>query len=377
VSQARTPPELRSLSRAGLAGLVAELGEKPFRARQLFRWLHRNGAAALDEMTDLPRPLRAALAARTSLATLERASEQRSADGTIKWTWRTGDGKLIESVYMPETDRKTLCVSSQVGCALGCTFCMTGTMGLARHLTTGEIVDQVHRANRRLVELQEGPAPRPLTNLVFMGMGEPLHNFDGLKLALDLLLDEDGPNFSHRHVTVSTSGLVPMMRRLGEETQVKLAVSLNATTDAQRDAIMPINRRWPIRELMAACRAFPMKQGRRITFEYVLLEGVNDADADAERLAKLVAGIPAKVNLIPYNDNPGLGFRAPAPARVEAFHRILLAREITAVIRKNRGADIAAACGQLAAEGGPGDPRRRVAAGTGRDGLTDPGALGY
>jgi 23S rRNA (adenine2503-C2)-methyltransferase len=377
VSQAGTPPELRSLSRAGLAGLVAELGEKPFRARQLFRWLHRNGAAALDEMTDLPRPLRAALAARTSLATLERASEQRSADGTIKWTWRTGDGKLIESVYMPETDRKTLCVSSQVGCALGCTFCMTGTMGLARHLTTGEIVDQVHRANRRLVELQEGPAPRPLTNLVFMGMGEPLHNFDGLKLALDLLLDEDGPNFSHRHVTVSTSGLVPMMRRLGEETQVKLAVSLNATTDAQRDALMPINRRWPIRELMAACREFPMKQGRRITFEYVLLDGVNDADADAERLAKLVAGIPAKVNLIPYNDNPGLGFRAPAPERVEAFHRILFGRDITAVIRRNRGADIAAACGQLAAEGGPGDPRRRVAAGTGRDGLTDPGALGY
>jgi 23S rRNA (adenine2503-C2)-methyltransferase len=254
---------------------------------------------------------------------------------------------------------------------------MTGTMGLARHLTTGEIVDQVHRANRRLVELQEGPAPRPLTNLVFMGMGEPLHNFDGLKLALDLLLDEDGPNFSHRHVTVSTSGLVPMMRRLGEETQVKLAVSLNATTDAQRDALMPINRRWPIRELMAACREFPMKQGRRITFEYVLLDGVNDADADAERLAKLVAGIPAKVNLIPYNDNPGLGFRAPAPERVEAFHRILFGRDITAVIRRNRGADIAAACGQLAAEGGPGDPRRRVAAGTGRDGLTDPGALGY
>ena len=354
-------PELRSLSRAGLATLVAALGEKPFRARQLFRWLHRNGAATLDEMSDLPRPLRAALAARATLTTLERASEQRSVDGTIKWTWRTGDGKLVESVYMPETDRKTLCVSSQVGCAIGCTFCMTGTMGLARNLTAGEIVDQVHRANRRLVELGEGPAPRPLTNLVFMGMGEPLHNFEQLKAALDLLLDEDGPNFSHRHVTVSTSGLVPVMRRLGEETQVKLAVSLNATTDAQRDAIMPLNKRWPIGELLAACRAFPMRQGRRITFEYVLLHEVNDADEDAVRLARLVAGIPAKVNLIPYNDNPGLGFRAPAPSRVEAFHRILLDRNVTAVIRKNRGGDIAAACGQLAAEGGPGDPRRRVA----------------
>jgi 23S rRNA (adenine2503-C2)-methyltransferase len=370
-------PELRSLSRPALAALVAGLGEKPFRARQLFRWLHRNGAATLDEMTDLPKPLRVALAAQTSLVTLERASEQRSVDGTIKWTWRTGDGKLVESVYMPETDRKTLCVSSQVGCALGCSFCMTGTMGLARNLTAGEIVDQVHRANRRLVELGEGPAPRPLTNLVFMGMGEPLQNFDQLKLALDLLLDEDGPNFSHRHVTVSTSGLVPVMRRLGEETQVKLAVSLNATTDAQRDAIMPINKRWPIRELLAACRSFPMKQGRRITFEYVLLGGLNDADADAQRLAKLVAGIPAKVNLIPYNDNPGLGFRAPAPERVEAFHRILFDRDITAVIRKNRGSDIAAACGQLAAEGGPGDPRWQVAARSSAETLTDPGTLGY
>jgi 23S rRNA (adenine2503-C2)-methyltransferase len=328
-------------------------------------------------MTDLAKPLRAALATRTTLVTLERATEQRSVDGTIKWTWRTGDGKLVESVYMPETDRKTLCVSSQVGCAIGCTFCMTGTMGLARNLTAGEIVDQVHRANRRLVELGEGPAPRPLTNLVFMGMGEPLHNFEQLKRALDLLLDEDGPNFSHRHVTVSTSGLVPFMRRLGEETQVKLAVSLNATTDAQRDALMPINRRWPLGELLAACRSFPMKQGRRITFEYVLLGGVNDADADAQRLARLVAGIPAKVNLIPYNDNPGLGFHAPAAERVEAFHRILFDRNITAVVRKNRGSDIAAACGQLAAEGGPGDPRRRAAPGPGSETLTGPSALGY
>ncbi len=376
-SQGAARPDLRSSSRVELAALVAELGEKPFRARQLFRWLHRNGAATFDEMTDLPRPLRLALAARTRLASLERASELRSADGTIKWTWRTEDGRLVESVYMPETDRRTLCVSSQVGCALGCTFCMTGTMGLVRHLTAGEIVDQVHRANRRLVELGEGPAPRPLTNLVFMGMGEPLHNFDRLKAALELLLDEDGPNFSHRHVTVSTSGLVPAMRRLGEETRVKLAVSLNATTDAQRDAIMPINRRWPIGELLAACRAFPLKAGRRITFEYVLLGGVNDADADAVRLARLVAGIPAKVNLIPYNDNPGLGFRAPGTERVEAFHRVLIARNITAVIRRNRGSDIAAACGQLAAAGTPGDPRRGAAPGEGIESLTDPGTLGY
>ncbi|MCM2333903.1 MAG: 23S rRNA (adenine(2503)-C(2))-methyltransferase RlmN [Anaeromyxobacteraceae bacterium] len=363
---------MRSLSREGLQALVAALGEKPFRARQLQRWLHRNGAAAVEEMSDLSRGLREKLQAAATLTTLERASEQRSRDGTIKWTWRTHDGKLIESVYMPEAERKTLCVSSQVGCAIGCTFCMTGTMGLARHLTPGEIVDQVHRANRRLVELGEGPAPRPLTNLVFMGMGEPLHNWEHLKAALALLLDEDGPNFSHRHVTVSTSGLVPVMRRVGEETQVKLAVSLNATTDAQRDAIMPINRRWPIGELLAACRAFPLKQGRRITFEYVLLRGVNDADEDAERLGRLLAGIPAKVNLIPYNDNPGLGFHAPDPARVEAFLDRLVARQITAVVRKNRGGDIAAACGQLAAEGGPGDPRRRAGATAAAADLTGP-----
>jgi 23S rRNA (adenine2503-C2)-methyltransferase len=358
----RPVPDLRSLSRSEVDALVARLGEKPYRARQIFRWLHQKGAATLDEMSDLPAALRARIAAEIPLAALERAEERRSSDGTIKWTWRTGDGKLVESVYMPEPGRKTLCVSTQAGCAVGCTFCMTGTMGLSRNLTSGEIVDQVARANRRLLELGEGAPPRPLTNLVFMGMGEPLHNYDNVKAALDVLLSEDGPNFSNRHVTVSTAGIVPEMRRFGDETDVKLAVSLNATTDAQRDALMPINRRWPIGELLAACRAFPMKQGRRITFEYVLLAGVNDADEDAERLARLLQGIPAKVNLIPYNDNPGLGFRAPAPARVAAFLDRLVARQITAVVRKNRGGDIAAACGQLAAEGGPGDPRRRGAA---------------
>ena len=354
-------PDLRAYPLVRLVEAVARLGERPFRARQLHRWLHRRGAASFDEMTDLPAALRARLAEEYELRTLTMADEQRSVDGTIKWRWRTVDGLPVESVYMPHAgeegddgaaprgrERRTLCVSSQVGCALGCTFCMTGTMGLARDLGPGEIVDQVHRANRRLVEMGEGAAPRPLTNLVFMGMGEPLHNFESLKLALDILLSEDGPNFSHRHVTVSTSGLVPQMRRLGVETQVKLAVSLNATTDAERDALMPVNRRYPLAELLDACRRFPMRQGRRITFEYVLLGGVNDRPEDAERLATLLRGIPAKVNLIPYNDNPGLGFRAPEPARVEAFRDRLVRREVTAVVRRNRGRDIAAACGQLA-----------------------------
>jgi 23S rRNA (adenine2503-C2)-methyltransferase len=347
-------PDLRSLSLDALGRFLAGLGEKPYRARQIHRWLHQKGAASLDEMTDLPVALRRLLVERARLDTLELADERRSADGTIKWKWRTPDGRFVESVYMPEQGRKTLCVSSQVGCALGCTFCLTGTMGLLRNLTPGEIVDQVARANRRLCELGEGPRPRPLTNLVFMGMGEPLHNYDAVVAALAILLSEDGPNFSHRRVTVSTSGLVPQMRRLGEETEVKLAVSLNATTDAQRDALMPVNRRWPLGELLRACRSFPMKRGRRITFEYVLLAGVNDSDADAARLARLVRGIPAKVNLIPYNENPGLGFEAPAPERVEAFRDALVGRNVTAVVRKNRGRDISAACGQLAVPGGAG-----------------------
>lgn len=351
-------PDLRSLSPEALEALFAGLGERAYRAKQIQRWLHQKAAASLDEMTDVPKALREALATRCTLTTLATDVEQRSSDGTIKWRWRTHDGKLVESVYLPEDDRKTLCVSSQVGCAVGCTFCLTGTMGLARNLTAGEIVDQVHRANRRLVELGEGAGPRPLTNLVFMGMGEPLANYRNLKTALDLLLAEDGPNFSHRHVTVSTSGLVPVMRRFGEETQVKLAVSLNATTDAQRDAIMPINKRYPIAALLDACRTFPMKQGRRITFEYVLLGGLNDAPEDAERLARLLRGLQAKVNLIPYNENPGLGYAAPTRERVQAFQDLLVARNVTAVVRKNRGRDISAACGQLASEGGPGDPRR-------------------
>jgi 23S rRNA (adenine2503-C2)-methyltransferase len=352
-------PDLRALPLDRLEPIVRALGERPFRARQLYRWLHQKGAASLEEMTDLPRAFREALAQRTSLTTLERASEQISRDGTVKWTWRAADGKVVEAVYMPEADRRTLCVSTQVGCAVGCTFCLTGTMGLARNLEPGEIVDQVHRANRRIVELGLAQGPRPLTNLVFMGMGEPLANYRSLKRALDLLLSEDGPNFSHRHVTVSTSGLVPLIARLGEETPVKLAVSLNATTDAQRDAIMPVNRRWPLAELLAACRAFPARNGRRITFEYVLLDGVNDTLEDARRLAGLLRGIPAKVNLIPYNANPGLPYRAPPADRVVAFQEALAARNLTVVVRRNRGADISAACGQLAAEGGPGDPRRR------------------
>src|SRR2546421_2031020 len=382
-------PDLRSLSFSELSALVSRLGERPYRARQLYSWLHRKGAASLDAMTDLPSAFRERLAAETRLATLAVDAVQESSDGTRKYRMRTQDGKFIESVYMPdeagpesfdpEADeeelgpatrvRRTLCVSTQVGCAMGCGFCMTATMGLVRNLTPGEIADQVYRVNADLrdeARPEERALPatgrsrraeasidaqRPLTNLVYMGMGEPLHNYVNVRRSLDLLLHPEGANFSHRHVTVSTSGLVPNIQRLGEETRVKLAVSLNATTDEQRARLMPVDKKWNIAALIDACRKFPMKYGRRITFEYVLLKGINDTDDDARRLADLLAGLPAKVNLIPYNENPGLGFGDPGAERVQAFRLVLDARGFAAIVRKNRGRDISAACGQLAVAG--------------------------
>jgi 23S rRNA (adenine2503-C2)-methyltransferase len=346
-------PDILSLSFEELAAELAALGERPFRGRQVFRWLHKRWAASFEEMSDVPRALREKLAERFVLAAPQVELVQQSSDGTRKYKLRTVDGRFVEAVYMPDEakGRRTLCVSSQVGCAMGCTFCLTATMGLVRHMSPGEIVGQVHRVNRDLVETVGLAGPRPLTNLVFMGMGEPLHNFDNLKKALTTLLSEEGPNFSHRHVTVSTSGLVPAIERAGAELDVKIAISLNATTDEVRDEIMPVNRKWDLEALMAACRRFPTRQGRRITFEYVLLGGINDSDEDARRLVKLVRGIPVKVNLIPYNENPGLGFKEPAPERVESFRAILDAARIPAPVRKNRGRDISAACGQLAVKG--------------------------
>lgn len=351
-SAAPQPPvDLLGLSLPQLTAFLEGLGEPPFRARQLYRWIHQRGVTDFESMTDLSRSLRAQLAARCALEPLSKDLEQRSTDGTIKYRFRTGDGRFIESVYMPATERKTLCVSTQVGCAMACKFCMTGTLGLIRNLTAAEIVAQVHMVNREVARNEGLQLHRPLTNLVFMGMGEPLHNFEQLKTALGILQSEEGPNFSHRHITVSTVGLVPMIDRLGAETDVKLAISLNASTDAQREAMMPVNKKWKIADLLEACRRFPLRQGRRITFEYVLLRGVNDADEDARRLVALLQGIPAKVNLIPYNENPGLGFSTTEEERAEAFRALLAEGHIAAFIRENRGRDIAAACGQLANRG--------------------------
>jgi 23S rRNA (adenine2503-C2)-methyltransferase len=366
VSEDAAKPDLRSLSLSELGTLVDRMGEKPFRAKQLFRWLHFRGAASFEEMTDLPRAFRARLASEARLATLAVDAVQQSIDGTRKYRLRTQDGRFVEAVYMPEEAggfdperdeeevsarvRRTLCVSTQVGCAMGCGFCMTATMGLVRNLTAGEIADQVYRVNADL-RAQGLPGDRPLTNLVYMGMGEPLHNYASVMRSLELLLHEEGAQFSHRHITVSTSGLVPNIVRFGEETQVKLAVSLNATTDEQRAKLMPVDKKWNIAALIDAVRKFPSRQGRRVTFEYVLLRGVNDSDEDAVRLAKLLRSLPVKVNLIPYNENPGLGFGDPGQERLQAFRELLTARGITSMVRKNRGRDIAAACGQLAVQG--------------------------
>jgi 23S rRNA (adenine2503-C2)-methyltransferase len=383
-SEDANQPDLRSLSLQELQLLVDRMGEKPFRARQLFRWLHFRGAASFEEMTDLPLPFRERLAREARLATLAIDAVQQSIDGTRKYRLRTQDGRFIEAVYMPdesgpqsfdpESDeefpatriRRTLCVSTQVGCAMGCGFCMTATMGLVRNLTAGEIADQVYRVNADLRALANGSREavagrkprtaddigmRPLTNLVYMGMGEPLHNYASVMRSLELLLHEEGANFSHRHITVSTSGLVPNIVRFGAETQVKLAISLNATTDEQRAKLMPVDKKWNIAALLDAVRKFPSKQGRRVTFEYVLLRGVNDSDDDAARLAALLRGLPVKVNLIPYNENPGLGFGDPGQERLQAFRGVLTARGVTSMVRKNRGRDIAAACGQLAVQG--------------------------
>ncbi|MBN8468451.1 23S rRNA (adenine(2503)-C(2))-methyltransferase RlmN [Corallococcus exiguus] len=341
--------DVASLSREKLALFLSEqLGERPFRAAQLYRWLHQRGATAFDEMTDLSKALREKLKVKAEIVPLVKDLEQRSVDGTIKYRFKTRDGRFIESVYMPAEDRKTLCVSTQVGCAMACTFCMTGTLGLKRNLTAGEIVAQVHAVNREVRRNEGLETLRPLTNLVFMGMGEPLHNFENLKTALAILQSEEGPNFSHRHITVSTVGLVPMIERFGQETDVKLAISLNASTDEQRSQTMPVNRKWNIQALLDACRKFPLRQGRRITFEYVLLKGFNDSDEDAHRLKELLRDIPAKVNLIPYNENPGLGFQTTGEQRAEEFRAILAEAHVAAYIRKNRGRDIAGACGQLA-----------------------------
>ncbi|MGV3499002.1 MAG: 23S rRNA (adenine(2503)-C(2))-methyltransferase RlmN [Hydrogenophaga sp.] len=340
----------------GLAAFCEQLGEKRFRATQLFRWIHHKGASDFAQMTDLARSLREKLPAAARITGLPVLSRQDSADGTIKWLFDVGDGNAVETVFIPEDDRGTLCVSSQAGCAVGCRFCSTGHQGFSRNLTTGEILAQLWQAEFFLRQHLNRPGERVITNVVMMGMGEPLQNIHALIPALKVMLDDHAYGLSRRRVTVSTSGVVPMIDRLAEECPVALAVSLHAPNDALRDDLVPLNRKYPIAELLNAClRYLPAAPRDFITFEYCMLDGVNDTPEHARELLKLLRehggrGVPCKVNLIPFNPFPDSGLRCSPRAVVQRFGQILNEGGIVTTIRKTRGDDIDAACGQLAGD---------------------------
>ena len=340
---------LLEFDRAGLERFVASLGEKPWRARQLLRWIHQRGATDFASMTDVAKAFRGRLAECAEVRLPPVARDSVAADETRKWLLQVDAANAIETVFIPETGRGTLCVSSQAGCVLDCAFCSTGKQGFNRNLSTGEILAQLWIANRALGRRQG--ADRPITNVVLMGMGEPLLNLDAVVPALRLMLDDDAYGLSRRRVTVSTSGIVPAMDRLAEECPVALAVSLHAPDDALRDQLVPVNRKYPICELMAACRRYLERAPRDfITFEYVMLDGVNDGDAHARALLGIAAQVRCKFNLIPFNPFPGSAFRRSSPQRVRAFAAQLQRGGLTVTTRKTRGDGIDAACGQLAGD---------------------------
>ncbi len=341
-----------------LEGLIAfcdRLGEKRFRATQLFRWIHQKGASDFGQMTDLAKPLREKLVSSAHVAPLQVVSRHESADGTVKWLFDVGGGDVIETVFIPETDRGTLCISSQAGCAVGCRFCSTGHQGFSRNLTTGEIIAQLWYAEHFLRQ-HLGRQERVISNVVMMGMGEPLQNYSQLVPALKVMLDDHGYGLSRRRVTVSTSGVVPMMDRLAADCPVALAVSLHAPTDDLRDNLVPLNKKYPIAELLQACTRYQASAPRDfITFEYCMLDGVNDQPQHARELVALVnakraGGLSCKFNLIPFNPFPASGLKRSAMPQVMAFAKILMDAGIVTTVRKTRGDDIDAACGQLAGD---------------------------
>jgi 23S rRNA (adenine2503-C2)-methyltransferase len=341
------PVNLLDFDAEGLTAWFAQQGEKPFRARQVLRWIHQRGESDFNAMTDIAKSLREKLPALAVVSPPPVVSDKLSDDGTRKFLFDVGNHNAVETVFIPEDDRGTLCVSSQAGCALECAFCSTGRQGFNRNLTTAEIIGQLWQANRAL-GFQAG-GERIISNVVLMGMGEPLANFDSLVPALRLMLDDNAYGLSRRRVTVSTSGIVPAMDRLAESCPVALAVSLHAPTDGLRDKLVPINRKYPLAELMAACRRYLVHAPRDfITFEYVMLDGVNDSDADARALLHLVRDVPCKFNLIPFNPFPASGFHRSPAERVRRFASILINAGIVTTTRKTRGDDIDAACGQLA-----------------------------
>jgi 23S rRNA (adenine2503-C2)-methyltransferase len=349
--QRETPadrPDLTGMTLPELERFFGDFGKERYRAVQVMKWIHQGLAASFRDMTNLSKGLREDLCSRARIVLPDVAETQVSQDGTTKLLLRLEDGAHIETVLIPEADHDTLCMSTQVGCAMGCRFCRTGAIGFKRNLSAGEIVSQLLTVRRQL------PLSR-VTNVVFMGMGEPLANFDETVKAVTILTHPNGPQISWRHLTVSTVGLVPRIPELGAAVRVKLAVSLNAVTDDQRSAIMPINKTYPLSKLLSALRAYPLPRRDRITIEYVMIDGFNDTDADARQLVRILNPIRAKINLIPLNDGAVEGLRSPRPERVLRFQELLMSRSLMAIIRKSRGRDILAACGQLAAE--PGAPQ--------------------
>ncbi len=340
--------DLVGLDRDELAAALAAVGAPAFRARQLWHWIYHRGLTDFAAMTTLAKGFRADLAARFVVGRPRVAAAQASRDGTRKWLLAFADGQQAETVHIPEDDRGTLCVSSQVGCTLTCRFCHTGTQPLVRNLAAGEIVGQVMAARDALGEWPSPRDGRLISNIVLMGMGEPLYNYDNVAKALGIVMDGEGIAISKRRITLSTAGVVPMIRRCGAELGVNLAISLHAVSDELRDRLVPLNRKYPIAELMAACRDYPgLNNARRITFEYVMLKDVNDSPADARALVKLIRGIPAKVNLIPFNPWPGAPFECAGDAAIARFSQIVFDAGYASPVRAPRGRDIMAACGQL------------------------------
>ena len=360
---------LIGLSREELAERLRAVGVPEdrlrMRAKQLWHWIYHRGAVEFSAMTTISGALRATLAERYTLARPEVATEQRASDGTRKWLLRFADGREVETVYIPEEDRGALCISSQVGCTLSCTFCHTGTQRMVRNLEAGEIVAQFLTARDAYGEWPSPRGPRMLSNIVMMGMGEPLFNYDNVAKALRIVMDPEGIALSRRRITLSTAGVVPMIERCGAELGVGLAVSLHAVRDDLRDELVPINRKYPIAALLDACRRYPgASNARRITFEYVMLKGVNDSPADARDLVRLIAGIPAKLNLIPFNPWPGAPYACSSPEAIERFAAIVNRAGYAAPVRAPRGRDIQAACGQLKSASVPRPRRRGADAGT-------------
>ncbi len=347
-----TKTDLKNLTQEGLTAYAESLGQPGFRGKQIMSWLYRPDVVDFSEMTDLAKAFRRVLAENAYISRFDDPILEKASDGCVKFGFRLDDGHIIESVLIPEPDRNTLCISSQVGCAMGCRFCMTGTMGFIRNLMPSEIVNQICAVRDYLLTTernspQELIGPNRVTNVVFMGMGEPLNNLQNVLDSISIMTEQKGLDMATRKITVSTCGVVPQMRSVGEHSGVNLAISLHSVNDKVRSELMPVNRKYDVKTLLDTCRHFPMPKRKRIMFEYTLLEGINDSDRDARELAKKLRGIPCKINLLSYNQCAGLPYKSPPKDKILRFQNILINAHYTVFIRNSRGADIAAACGQL------------------------------